>query len=115
VGGEQFFIDLVERFYEGVANDPLLRPMYPGDLGPSKQHLARFLSQYWGGPPNYSLERGHPRLRARHSPFSIGEAERDAWLDHMTAAVEAMQPAPREKTELMDYFEGASLIMMNRG
>ncbi len=68
VGGEQFFVDLVGRFYLGVAGDPLLRPLYPDDLSESSQHLALFLMQYWGGPGTYSEQRGHPRLRMRHAP-----------------------------------------------
>ena len=86
-GGEPFFTALVEAFYAGVATDPVLRPMYPEDLGDSKAHLALFLMQYWGGPPRYSEERGHPRLRMRHAPFPIGSAAAEAWLRHMTTAV----------------------------
>ena len=63
VGGEPFFIKLVERFYDLVESDLVLRPLYPPNLEPGKVNLAAFLTQYWGGPPHYSLERGHPRLR----------------------------------------------------
>src|SRR5262249_15988498 len=87
VGGEQFFFDLVERFYRGVESEPLVRPLYPADLRPSQRHLAMFLAQYWGGPPNYNAERGHPRLRMRHAPSAIGQPQRDAWLRLMLAAV----------------------------
>ena len=73
-GGETFFVALVDRFYEGVETDPLLRPMYPEDLSDSRRHLALFLSQYWGGPPVYSEERGHPRLRMRHARFAVTPA-----------------------------------------
>lgn len=90
VGGPAFFVDLVDGFYAGVSGDPLLRPMYPEDLGESRRHLAGFLIQYWGGPSTYSDERGHPRLRMRHAPFVIGEAERDAWLRHMLASLDAV-------------------------
>ena len=87
VGGEGFFVALVERFYDAVETDPLLRPMYPNDLGPSRSRLAGFLAQYWGGPADYSAQRGHPRLRMRHMPFVISQAERDAWMRHMGAAL----------------------------
>ena len=87
VGGEEFFVDLVDRFYLGVAGDPLLRPLYPDDLSESSRHLALFLMQYWGGPGTYSDERGHPRLRMRHAPFVIGPPEREAWLRHMLGAL----------------------------
>ncbi len=95
VGGEPFFVDLVDRFYVGVAGDPLLRPLYPDDLTESSRHLALFLMQYWGGPSTYGEERGHPRLRMRHAPFVVGPAERDAWLRHMLAALLELQSASR--------------------
>jgi hemoglobin len=113
VGGQPFFDRLVERFYEGVSGDPILRPLYPEDLSEPKRHLALFLGQYWGGPATYNAERGHPRLRMRHVPFVIGLAERDAWLAHMTNAVRASGvPAPIE-TELIEYFEMASRSLIN--
>ena len=93
VGGRPFFVDLVDGFYAGVMDDLLLRPLYPGDLTDSRRHLAGFLAQYWGGPSTYSDERGHPRLRMRHAPFAIGDAERDAWLRHMLGSLEAVAAA----------------------
>jgi hemoglobin len=93
VGGQPFFVDLVDGFYDGVATDPLLRPLYPEDLTESKRHLTGFLAQYWGGPSAYSDERGHPRLRMRHAPFVIGEAERDAWLRAMVSSLDAVAAA----------------------
>jgi len=90
VGGAPFFVDLVDGFYAGVSVDLLLRPLYPEDLTEPRRHLAGFLTQYWGGPSTYSDERGHPRLRMRHAPFAIGEAERDAWLRHMLGSLEAV-------------------------
>ena len=91
VGGQAFFNDLVDSFYAGVVDDETLRPMYPENLNESKRHLALFLAQYWGGPPAYSDERGHPRLRMRHAPFRIDKRARDAWLLHMRAALLAMR------------------------
>jgi hemoglobin len=93
VGGRPFFEELVDGFYAGVSADPLLRPMYPEDLTEARRHLAGFLTQYWGGPSTYSDERGHPRLRMRHAPFVIGEAERDAWLRHMLGSLDAVAVA----------------------
>ncbi len=117
VGGEQFFVDLVDRFYLGVAGDPLLRPLYPDDLAESSHHLALFLMQYWGGPGTYSEQRGHPRLRMRHAPFVIGPAERDAWLRHMLGAVLALEEAGRisgaDAVELRDYLEMAANSLVN--
>ena len=93
VGGAPFFVDLVDGFYAGVSADPLLRPLYPEDLTDARRHLAGFLVQYWGGPSTYSDERGHPRLRMRHAPFAIGDAERDAWLRHMLRSLDAVAAA----------------------
>jgi hemoglobin len=114
VGGAETFQRLVHRFYEGVADDPLLRPLYPEeDLGPAEDRLRLFLVQYWGGPNTYSQERGHPRLRMRHVPFVIGEAERDAWLHHMREAVEELElPKDLEQT-LWNYLTMAANSMVN--
>ncbi|SRR5579872_5499810 len=114
-GGEPVFRLLVERFYAAVADDAVLRPVYPEeDLAGATERLTLFLIQYWGGPSTYSERRGHPRLRMRHSPFAIGQAERDAWLRHMTAAVDSLQLAPQVRKALLDYFESASTAMINR-
>jgi hemoglobin len=117
VGGEAFFVDLVDGFYQRVATDLLLRPLYPDDLAGPKRHLALFLQQYWGGPGTYSEERGHPRLRARHVPFVIGEAERDAWLTHMAAALGAVVVArgidPQIEAQMLEYFAHAADFLVN--
>lgn len=113
VGGEPFFTALVDRFYDGVAGDPVLRPLYPDDLAESRAHLALFLAQYWGGPPRYGELRGHPRLRMRHAPFVIGELERDAWLRHMTGAIRSAGLAPDDEAEMLAYVEMAANQLMN--
>jgi hemoglobin len=114
IGGEPTFRKLVATFYAGVAEDPLLRPLYPEeDLGPATERLTLFLMQYWGGPNTYSAQRGHPRLRMRHAPFRVGPAERDAWLHHMRHAVEQLDlPAEQERT-LWEYLERAAYFMVN--
>jgi hemoglobin len=114
-GGDETFRQLVARFYERVAHDPVLRPLYPDeDLASATEHLTLFLIQYWGGPSTYNDQRGHPRLRMRHQPFAIGQAERDAWLGHMTAAVESMDLNVAVRKALLDYFEAASTAMINQ-
>jgi hemoglobin len=114
-GGTPFFEDLVARFYAGVAADPELRPLYPdADLAPAQHRLTLFLIQYWGGPRTYDEERGHPRLRMRHAPFAVGPAERDRWLVHMRAAIEAMVPPPDVAAELERYIAMAAEAMRNR-
>jgi hemoglobin len=114
-GGMAFFEALVDRFYEGVAADAGLRPIYPeADLVGARHRLTLFLAQYWGGPRIYDAERGHPRLRMRHAPFVIGPAERDAWLGHMAAAIASMSPPPDVAARLHAYFEMAADAMRNR-
>lgn len=114
VGGEPTFRKLVDEFYAGVAEDPILRPLYPEeDLGPANERLRMFLIQYWGGPGTYSQRRGHPRLRMRHAPFRIASAERDAWLRHMRRAVDAIQLAPEHEAVLWEYLERAAQFMVN--
>ena len=114
-GGEPTFRLLVERFYAKVASDPILRAVYPDeDLSGATERLTLFLIQYWGGPATYSEQRGHPRLRMRHQPFAIGQAERDAWLRHMTAAVDSLDLAPAVRKALLDYFDTASTAMINQ-
>src|SRR5579872_2493118 len=97
VGGTAFFDQLTTNFYNRVAADDVLRPLYPEDLEPPRRHLSLFLAQYWGGPRGYDAERGNPRLRARHLPFLIGPAERDAWLRHMSAAVADAHLSPLDE------------------
>jgi hemoglobin len=113
VGGLPFFVALVERFYAAVEADPVLRPLYPDDLGPGKANLAGFLAQYWGGPPAYSERRGHPRLRMRHARFAIGERERDAWVAHMTAAVRESGAGAGEADAMIAYFRDAAAMLVN--
>ena len=115
VGGMPFFERLVDRFYDGVAADPVLRPVYPErDLTGARHRLTLFLAQYWGGPRAYDEERGHPRLRMRHFPFAIGPAERDRWLVHMRAAIADLAP-PTDVAEALDrYFDNAAEAMRNR-
>ena len=114
VGGEQTFALLVKYFYEGVAQDPLLKPMYPEqDLGPAERRLKMFLEQYWGGPDVYQQERGHPRLRMRHYPFKINPEARDAWLKHMRTAVDKLELSATHEAELWDYLQRAAHAMLN--
>jgi hemoglobin len=114
-GGEPAFRLLVERFYARVAQDEVLRAVYPEeDLSGATERLSLFLIQYWGGPQTYSELRGHPRLRMRHQPFAIGRKERDAWLGHMTVAVDSLELAPPVRKALLDYFETAATAMINQ-
>ena len=114
-GGMPFFEALVGRFYDGVEQDEILRPIYPEpDLAGARHRLTLFLAQYWGGPTTYDAERGHPRLRMRHAPFAIGPRERDAWLARMREAIAFMDPPPEVTARLHAYFDMAAEAMRNR-
>ena len=103
VGGHPTFELLVRRFYEQVAQDEILRPMYPEeDLGPAEVRLRMFLEL-----------RGHPRLRMRHAPFVIGIAERDAWLRAMGSAVETIELTTEQRDRLWAYLVMAADSMVN--
>ncbi len=117
VGGRPFFETLTRRFYEAVAGDPVLRPLYPDDevgMEAARLHLELFLVQYWGGPSEYNQTRGHPRLRMRHAPFTIGPAERDAWVRHMTDAVKAAGLSPLDEVQMLSYFTTSATHLINQ-
>ena len=114
VGGSPTFEKLARVFYEGVAQDEVLRPMYPEeDLEPAARRLQLFLEQYWGGPSTYQEERGHPRLRMRHAPFKINPLARERWLLHMRRALESLDLAPQKEAELWAYLDRAATAMLN--
>ncbi|GAB3875389.1 globin [Kibdelosporangium lantanae] len=114
VGGEETFRRIVHRFYEQVADDEILRPLYPEqDLGPAEDRLRLFLIQYWGGPHTYSDNRGHPRLRMRHAPFQVGPLQRDAWLRCMRIAVDEAGLDTEHRAQLWDYLEMAANSLVN--
>src|ERR1700751_549001 len=117
VGGAETFNAIVSRFYALVSEDDILRPLYPEDeLDAAEERLRMFLEQYWGGPRNYSDQRGHPRLRMRHAPFRIGPFERDAWLrcmhtSHPSIDSDTLDDAHRK--ELLEYLEMAAHSLVN--
>lgn len=112
--GEEGFTRLVAAFYRHVATDDILRPMYPSsDLAGAEQRLRQFLMFRFGGSMNYVEQRGHPRLRMRHAPFTIGPAERDAWLARMREAVDGLELAPQHAGPLWEYLHGAAFAMQN--
>ena len=114
VGGRETFEKLVRVFYDGVADDEVLRPLYPEeDLEGAIQRLTGFLEQYWGGPGTYSEERGHPRLRMRHLPFKVNPEARDRWLLHMRTAVDSLDLSPLDDATLWAYLERAAHAMVN--
>jgi hemoglobin len=114
IGGMETFRRLAEAFYNRVDADPFLRPMFPRNLSGAKERQALFLAQFFGGPTTYSEKRGHPRLRMRHRPFDIGPAERDAWVNHMLAAMEEVGIEEPAYTTMRRYFEDAGTFLINR-
>ena len=114
IGGHETMRRIVATFYAHVAEDPVLRPMYPEqDLGPAEERFLLFLTQYWGGPTTYSEQRGHPRLRMRHMPFEVTPDMRDRWLLHMMNAVDTLDLAPDDDDRLRDYLTRAAYSLVN--
>ena len=114
VGGAETFRVLTAKFYEQVATDEILRPLYPeDDLGPAERRMRMFLEQYWGGPRTYSDERGHPRLRMRHAPFEVTHEAKDRWLVHFRAGLDAAELTPEQDAQFWAYAEHAATFMVN--
>jgi hemoglobin len=114
IGGCATFDTLVAKFYEGIREDERLRPMYPeGDLEGAIWRLSSFLQQYFGGPTDYSDQRGHPRLRMRHAAFHVNPDAKERWLTHMREALDSLKLSPMDEGELWDYLERAALSMVN--
>jgi len=114
IGGFETFRTIVHGFYEGVATDEVLRPLYPEeDLGPAEERFLLFLVQYWGGPTTYSDSRGHPRLRMRHAPFKVDPLAKDRWLLHFRAGLDAADLTPEQDQKFWDYVTHAAQFMVN--
>jgi hemoglobin len=114
-GGDAAFRRLVDRFYERVEADPELRPVFPADLGPGKEWQFLFLTQFFGGPARYDAQRGHPRLRMRHLPFTVTPSGASRWLAHMLAAIDETGIPEPAATAMRAYFRQAAPAMINRG
>lgn len=113
--GEDGFVRLVSAFYRRTRQDDLIGPMYPpDDWEGAERRLADFLIFRFGGSDRYLRERGHPRLRMRHVPFAIGEAERDRWLALMAAAMDEVGLAGEARDQLGSFFVQVADFMRNR-
>ncbi len=116
IGGQPVIDRIVARFYEGVAGDDVLGPMYPEDDlrdGSAARRLAMFLAQYWGGPTTYSQERGHPRLRMRHAPFTVDRTAAEHWLRHFRAGLDEAGLTPEQDARFWGYVTYAADFMLN--
>jgi hemoglobin len=113
--GEDGLTRLVAAFYRRVRTDDILRPLYPpDDWDNAEKRLRDFLIYRLGGSDRYIQERGHPRLRARHMPFSIGLKERDRWLDLMGAAMREAEIPADIAPVLGGFFAQVADVMRNR-
>lgn len=113
IGGAETLRRLVDVFYARVEADDALRAVFPEDLEPGKRYQYLFLVQYFGGPDAYSQERGHPRLRMRHAPFTIDAGARQLWLSYMLEAIDEVGIEEPARSLMRAYFERASLQMVN--
>lgn len=113
--GEAKLRAMVAAFYQRVKTDDLIGKMYPPeDWEGSEKRLADFLVYRFGGPQTYIEERGHPRLRGRHMPFSIGAAERDRWLELMGTAMREVELADEAAAVMQPFFVQVADMMRNR-
>jgi hemoglobin len=117
IGGQLTVDRIIDLFYDRMDSLPearIIRVMHPKDLGATRAVLKRYLAEWLGGPQAYSQERGHPRLRARHLPFSIGDEERDAWMSCMRGAVEEVIVDVAIREWILEKLLGVATWMRNR-
>ncbi|MAD20664.1 MAG: hemoglobin-like protein [Planctomycetaceae bacterium] len=117
IGGEPRVRELADRFYDRMAEEPAfetIRRLHPPDLEVSRDKFFEFLCGWLGGPPLYMQRRGHPRLRMRHAPFPIGDAERDQWLGCMAMAMDDLEIDGELRTFLEARFTQVADFMRNR-
>jgi hemoglobin len=117
VGGQPTVDRIIDTFYDNMDTLPearIIRALHPEDLGPTRVVLKKYLAEWLGGPSAYSQERGHPRLRARHLPFSIGDEERDAWMFCMRHAMEDVVTDAVAREWILQKLSGVADWMRNR-
>jgi len=117
IGGQPAVDRIIDRFYDRMDTLPearVIRVLHPEDLGATREVLKRYLAEWLGGPRAYYEERGHPRLRARHLPFSIGNEERDAWMLCMRGALEEVVTDVSIREWLEEKLSGVADWMRNR-
>ena len=113
--GEVGFTKMVAAFYKRIVKDDLIGPMYLEDEIPqAEERLRDFLLFRFGGDPRYQAKRGHPRLRMRHAPFAIGEAEAVRWVELMDEAMNETNVPNSIQLELRSFFTTVAQNMKNR-
>ena len=118
IGGESQVHALVDRFYDLMDLEPdyaALRAAHGTELANAREKLKMFLTGWMGGPQRYTEQFGHPRLRMRHMPFSIGIAERDQWVACMDQAMQETAIDAALRTRLKESFMQTADWMRNRG
>ncbi|MGP4070891.1 hemoglobin [Halobacillus alkaliphilus] len=111
--GEEKISELVEAFYSRVSSHPDLIPIFPEDLTETARKQKQFLTQFFGGPPLYIEEHGHPMLRARHLPFEITPTRRDAWLSCMSGALNEVSIEEPYRSAIFERLTMTANHMMN--
>jgi len=117
LGGDQVLRQLVDRFYDIILTEPgveTVRDMHHADTTEVRDRLFDFLSGWLGGPSRYIEKHGHPRLRARHRFFSIGESERDQWMQCMYRALAETPMLPELRERLGQAFAQTADFLRNR-
>jgi hemoglobin len=119
LGGETGVRKLVDAFYDRMASEPAfvgIRALHPPSLDGSRDKLFWFLCGWTGGPDHFVQRFGHPRLRARHLPFAIGESERDQWMRCMDGALERVGvDADLRAKLLVSFFQTADWMRNQAG
>jgi len=117
LGGEAVVRRLVDTFYDQMDEDPdyfVIRKLHAQSLTGSREKFYKFLTGWLGGPPLYTDEFGHPRLRMRHMPYPIGSIERDQWMTCMASAMDAVGVEAEMKARLIGSFANTADWMRNK-
>lgn len=111
--GQETLYEMIDIFYRYVAHDTRINYLFPGDFEETSRKQKQFLTQFLGGPTLYSDEHGHPMLRGRHIPFTIGSQEKDAWLENMYRAAHEVDMDKDVRTYLLQRLTLTAEHMVN--
>ncbi|WP_209969471.1 globin domain-containing protein [Paenibacillus eucommiae] len=114
MGGTPALHNLVELFYQHVLADPILKSLFPPDIKPVMIKQEQFLTQFFGGPPLYTNEYGHPRMRARHLSFPITRERADAWLACMHKALQETIQDVSLREEILERLSITAYFFVNK-
>ena len=113
IGGAATIRRLVEAFYPKVQANPVIGPLFPEDITPVKEKQYLFLTQFFGGPPLYTQQHGHPMMRARHLPFPITREKADEWLGCMKEALAEIGLEPEKQAVVLERLKGPAYHFVN--